>query len=75
VSEPKPCPFCGIAPNVYPVDPKREGSAWGSVQCDNEDCPAQPRVFDNEPIADERGSDAYKEAAIKRWNMRNGEPK
>ena len=67
---PKPCPFCGAAPEVRPKDPETEGDAWGEVACVNPECPAQPSVQDGEDVADERGSDAYKAAAIKRWNRR-----
>ncbi len=38
----KPCPFCGKQPTVFPIDPKREGNAWGAVGCINEDCPTYP---------------------------------
>jgi hypothetical protein len=37
----------------------------------NDKCPVQPFVFDGIGIADDRGSDAYIEAAIIRWNRRN----
>ena len=40
------------------------------MECQNDGCAAQPRVEDGEDIADERGSDAYKQCAIKRWNRR-----
>lgn len=66
-----PCPFCGKAPSLYPKDPKREGDAWGEVRCDNGHCAAQPAVSDGTKISDERGTDAYQRAAIKRWNKRS----
>ena len=66
----KPCPFCGHAPTVYPLKPELEGNAFGQVRCSNDDCPAKPCVNDGEDDADERGSDAYKAAAIKIWNTR-----
>jgi hypothetical protein len=66
-----PCPFCGDAPHVGPDDPKREGNAFGYVECLNSDCPAKPRVEDGEIISDERGSDEYRRAAILRWNTRH----
>ena len=69
--KPLPCPFCGKMPFVGPENPQEEGNAWGVVCCKNEKCPAQPRVEDGEEIADMRGSDAYKAAAIKRWNQRS----
>jgi hypothetical protein len=68
--KPLPCPFCGTPPEVYPKDPKNEGAAWGQVRCEYEDCPAHPNVKDGEPVADERGAEAYRQAAIKRWNKR-----
>jgi hypothetical protein len=69
---PLPCPFCGDEPGVLPVNPAREGSCWGEVRCMNAECPAQPRVRDDENVSDDRGSDAYKAAAIARWNTRAG---
>lgn len=65
-----PCPFCGETPHVGPEHPEIRGNAWGFVECQNDACPAQPRVQDGEDIADDRGSDAYKQCAIKRWNRR-----
>lgn len=67
---PLPCPFCGVTPGVYPTRPDLEGNAWGEVQCVNDDCPAKPSVEDGADCSDNRGSDAYKQAAIKRWNTR-----
>jgi len=68
--DPLPCPFCGRRPFVGPADPKKEGNAFGYVECRNAGCPANPRVEDGEPVADDRGPEAYKLAAIKRWNKR-----
>jgi hypothetical protein len=70
MDKPLPCPFCGIEPVIEPADPKREGNAWGAVACHNLACAAMPNVQDGEDTADERGSDAYKQAAIVRWNRR-----
>lgn len=67
---PLPCPFCGHKPFVGPTDPEKEGSAFGYVECRNKRCGANPRVDDGERISDERGSEAYKQAAILRWNRR-----
>lgn len=68
--QPLPCPFCGKAPNVVPSNPDLDGNAWGAVVCVYKRCPAQPTVKDGANIADDRGSDAYKALAIKRWNRR-----
>ena len=65
-----PCPFCGTSPQIYPKDPEREGNAFGQVRCEYNDCPAKPCVNDGEYVRDERGPDAYKAAAIARWNSR-----
>jgi hypothetical protein len=67
---PLPCPFCGAPPIVGPGCVEREGNAWGYVACQNPDCPAQPIVQDGEKVADERGIEAYRQAAITRWNVR-----
>ena len=64
------CPWCGHTPSVLPEDPEKQGNVWGAVVCENEICPAKPRVEDGEDIADERGSEEYKKAAIRRWNTR-----
>jgi hypothetical protein len=69
-TKPLPCPFCGFIPRIYPKHPEREGNAFGLVQCVNPECVAKPQVEDGEDIADDRGSDMYKEAAINRWNVR-----
>lgn len=68
--KPKRCPFCGEKPRVYPIRPAIEGNAFGMVACINDECPAQPKVEDGENCCDDRGSGAYKDAAIKRWNRR-----
>ena len=63
--KPKPCPFCKKEPSVFPLDPKIEGTVWGKVECINKDCPAKNvGVYDGIEIADDRGAEAYKEAAI-----------
>lgn len=69
---PLPCPFCGKTPDVGPHRPHEEGNAWGYVKCVNRRCPAQPEVRDGAKICDDRGSGAYKDAAIRRWNRRSG---
>lgn len=69
-TSPLPCPFCGKQPIVLPADPKTEGNAWGRIECQNPICPAQPKVADGVHVSDERGSDKYKAAAIRRWNRR-----
>lgn len=67
---PLPCPFCGKAPKVGPKDQKTQGNAWGFVQCANSRCAVQPGVEDGANVSDERGSGAYQDLAIKRWNKR-----
>lgn len=67
---PQPCPFCGKPPKVFPSKPEIEGNAWGAVECVNSLCPAQPIVRDDAQVADERGSGAYRDLAIERWNRR-----
>lgn len=67
---PKPCPFCGAEPAIRPEDPETDGAAWGEVRCMNQDCAAKPSVRDGVTTSDDRGSAAYKEAAIERWNRR-----
>lgn len=75
MKRPLHCPFCRHRPAVVPENPKVEGNAWGAVVCLNEDCPTYDyaqrqgvKVKDGEDVADERGSDAYKNAAVMRWN-------
>lgn len=69
--KPLPCPFCGHNPKIGPQEPSTQGNAWGFVECVNNDCPAKPYVEDGECASDDRGSDAYKVMAIKRWNIRS----
>ena len=67
---PLPCPFCGSLPKVMPSNPKKDGDAWGAVQCCNRKCAIAPRATDDEDIGDGRGSDSYKNSAIRVWNTR-----
>jgi ferredoxin len=77
-----PCPFCGSTDlEILPEDPSRDGNAWGAVQCVNVDCSTYDilkrhgvRVGDGQDVSDERGSDAYKSAAIAAWNRRTPAP-
>jgi len=77
-----PCPFCGSTDlEILPEDPSRDGNAWGAVQCVNVDCSTYDilkrhgvRVRDGQDVSDERGSDAYKSAAIAAWNRRTPAP-
>ena len=69
---PLPCPFCGKLPVIGPTRPMLYGDAWGEVRCRNARCPAQPYVLDGASVADDRGSGAYKDLAIARWNKRAG---
>jgi hypothetical protein len=74
MTPPKPCPFCGCQPLVSPTHPELDGNAWGRVECISASCYARPIVLDGELDADDRGSDLYKESAIRRWNTRPTEP-
>lgn len=72
------CPFCGADPLVEPERPEIDGNAWGAVRCVNKRCPTYDRRFgrgvevqDGALTSDERGSAAYKRAAIRRWNRRS----
>jgi hypothetical protein len=71
-----PCPFCGKPPFIGPADPENEGNAFGFVECRNKKCVTYGdwhpglRVQDGSSVADERGSAAYKNQAIRRWNRR-----
>jgi hypothetical protein len=68
--KPLPCPFCGKKPKLAPQNPAEEGNAWGSVYCANNRCEVAPSVDDGQDCADERGTGAYMDCAIQRWNKR-----
>lgn len=70
---PLPCPFCGKLPRLFPRDADLEGNAWGQVACVNSGCHAQPDVLDGSMVADDRGSGAYIDLAIKKWNKRSAD--
>jgi hypothetical protein len=55
---------------LVPNKPWESGNAWGGVYCANKRCAVAPRVADGLDVADERGSGAYIDCAIKRWNKR-----
>lgn len=74
---PDTCPFCGSPPELEPDNPERDGDAWGSVRCTDIECPTHDHargygvsVSDGLSVADARGSGAYIDAAIARWNRR-----
>jgi hypothetical protein len=67
---PLPCPFCGEMPVVGPQNPKKDGNAWGYVSCKSAKCAVLPDVRDGEDCADDRGTGAYIDCAIRRWNKR-----
>ena len=67
---PLPCPFCGKKPRLAPSNPAEEGNAWGAVMCANSRCAVQPAVEDGSNLADDRGTGAYMDLAIRRWNKR-----
>ena len=70
MTKPLPCPFCGKKPKVFPLPNHSGGNCWGQVCCENIRCAANPIVADGEMVSDDRGSNAYKGAAILRWNKR-----
>lgn len=72
MTKPLPCPFCGADPEVEPKDPHTLGHCWALVECVNPECKVKPKVRDNVGVSDNRGSNAYKLAAILIWNTRVG---
>ena len=60
-----PCPFCGSDPKII-----TRGAHCAQVQCISDKCPTLPGCFDGIPVNDDRGIEAYKAAAITRWNLR-----
>jgi len=70
MSELLPCPFCGKTPNVYPKVLGDGGNCWGEVRCENYLCHVNPVCGDGLLINDERGSEKYKQVAIRKWNKR-----
>jgi hypothetical protein len=56
MTEPLPCPFCGVLPVVHPN---------AMVNCQNESCHVRPRCIDVSP----REPNANAEA-MRRWNTR-----
>jgi hypothetical protein len=68
----KPCPFCGVIPEIHPED--WDGSISVSIRCENQDCPVCVHVLKNKRY----GGDISKRgafllnmaAAIQAWNTR-----
>jgi hypothetical protein len=67
---PLPCPFCGVEPKLEPKNPAEEGDAWGAVHCSSPRCAVNPYVADGQRSSDTRGTGAYMDCAIRRWNKR-----
>jgi len=67
---PLPCPFCGRKPRLAPQDPANDGNAWGEVYCWYSRCAVNPSVKDGQDCSDDRGTGAYMDCAIRRWNKR-----
>lgn len=58
----KPCPFCGVMPDITPHE--AEGIPLYGMSCHNDDCDIQPYSA----VACET-----KEEMIKTWNTRKGD--
>lgn len=62
----EPCPFCGEAPKMFPLDPETEGDAWTQIACTSKLCVVQPatKVYgDDKPTREAE--------AIAAWNTRS----
>ncbi len=78
MSELKPCPFCGAAPDTFPKNPKMEGDAWAAVRCVNSTCESNPelKLYEDSRYndGDEHGrwldGDEILKETIKAWNTR-----
>lgn len=68
---PRPCPFCGHAPQVIFTE-----SRSGLVQCTYSSCPSRPMVYDGNDEKTRKGKsgDTIKSDAIYRWNYFQATP-
>ena len=61
MTELKPCPCCGVKPNIYRY-PFND-----SIRCDNQRCPVQPSIGISHEYC------KHSDEAIDKWNIRDGE--
>ena len=61
----KPCPFCKTLPEVFPLQPEIEGSAWTKIECCHSNCSVKPSVAAYDDCAS-----VHRAEAIAAWNKR-----